>query len=221
MIRNLKAMGLAVVAVLALGAMSASAAHATAGTATVEGGGAVGYTATQIGGGHTFTLPGGRTLSCATAVFSGTVTDGSSETVATPTYETCHAVVSGSTVPATVTLNGCTYRFTLETPSGSFWNALTHLECPGAGVQIHLYLNHENHTNNINLCTYEVKPQTVSGVRFSNAANGDIQINAVEAEVTLTKTFGTIGNCGGSSSVSKYNGETLAEGDEGKAISIH
>jgi hypothetical protein len=142
----------------------------------------------------------------------------------TPTYENCSATVSGSTMPVTVTENNCTFRITFETTTNipyHFWKTTTHMECPGPGMQFHIYLNHELHTAGVNICTYETKPQTVLNGRLRNAPSGDLGFDTVESEIALTKTFGTIGNCGATNTVSKYNGETLLQGAESVGLSIH
>ena len=100
MIRNLKALGLAVVAVLAMTALAAPASQAASFTAAS-------YTATLEGEqlaaeSHVFTLAGGRTVTCTSAKFKGTLAAPSSTATITPTYSSCHANILGAILPATV-----------------------------------------------------------------------------------------------------------------------
>ncbi len=205
--RKLKVIGLAALAVLAVSAVSASAANAAEGTAVVSEG-STGFTATQTGTGHTFTLPGNKVLSCATATFSGTVTNGSKSVTATPNYGSCTVKVEATTLKATVTPTGCTYKFyDLTTTAANTYAAKTDLECTGTGVHIIV----RNEADTANLCEYLVDPQTgLTGVHFTDNANNTLNIKATEVAVSVTKIFGTVGNCGGGTTVSKYNGDTVA-----------
>ncbi len=205
--RKLKVIGLAALAVLAVSAVSASAANAAEGTAVVTAG-TTGFTATQIGGGHTFTLPGGKTLSCATATFSGTVTNGDTVVRATPAYGSCTVTVEATHLKATVTPTDCTYEFyDLTTTAANTYAAKTDLTCKGTGVHIVV----RNEADTANLCEYRVDPQgPLTGVHFKDEALQTVNIKATEVAVTVTKISGTVGNCGGASSTSKYNGDTVA-----------
>jgi hypothetical protein len=104
MIRNLKSLGLALVAVLAMSAVVASAASA-----------AIQYTSNpspqtatgaNTAGKETFTTPGG-TVQC-NSHFAATVATGSTSLTVTPNYETC---VAFGFLNANVVENGCDYVF--------------------------------------------------------------------------------------------------------------
>jgi hypothetical protein len=112
MITKLKALGLALIAVLVMSAVVASAAQATAGTLTAEGK-TVTATAEQVGE-HELVLtdhevgPGQfATLKCKKATFTGTsgVTDGATSVTVHPHYTEC----TFANQPATVTTTGCDY----------------------------------------------------------------------------------------------------------------
>ena len=115
MTRNLKALGLALVAVFAFSAMAASAASASpadfkiasgSGTASAEG------TTTQE-----FVTDKGTKLTCVEAEgkssVEGTATVGSEQqgsiTTVTAAYNNCHATILK--IPTTVDMNGCQFRF--------------------------------------------------------------------------------------------------------------
>jgi len=221
--RRMKTLGIAVVAVLAMSAMLASTAFASGGTATVSAG-TTSYTATQTGSGHTFTLPGGRVLSCSNATFSGSITDGASTVVAAPAYSNCKVTVQEVNIlPATVHMNGCTYDFTLaeKTLGPERWHAETNVVCPaGKDIQITVFENAEKHTAGTTLCEYTIVGQKVSGVEFRNVAGGKIGILANNVGVAYTRPKGTIGNCGGASGTAFYNGDTEATAVSG-SLGIH
>ena len=107
MIRNLKVLGLALVAVLALGAMAASAAYAEEpAELTTEG--------TVLSGSQSGThkfIANGNEVTCKTATFTGTTKNGDREPTVKPTYNECHIII-GFTFNATVTNQGCSYKFT-------------------------------------------------------------------------------------------------------------
>jgi hypothetical protein len=221
MIRKSRTFGLAVVSVLAMSALFASLAHANPGTATVAGGGSATYNATQTGAGHTFTLPGNRKMSCSSATFSGSVSDGATTVDATPVYTGCiiEIGVGGEKLPATVNMGSCTYHFTLLTPVGGVWPATTDIVCASGDIHINVYSSHANHTAGVTLCEYTIQPTTgLTGVQFRNASGTTIGINATSVSVPYTKPKGPIGTCGGGSGNAVYVGDTIATGSKGLQI---
>lgn len=214
--RKLKVIGLSALAVLAVSAVSASAAQAAEGTAVVSAG-TTAYTATQVGGGHTFTLVGGRVLSCSTATFSGNITNGAKTVTATPNYAGCNVKVGGSTLPATVNTGTCTYTFSdLTTTAANTYAASTALGCASGDVTIKVYSNEANHTAGTRLCEYTIEPQTgLAGVHFTDNGNGTINITASSVAVETKRVFGTNTNCGEAAFKSTYNGDTLATAANG------
>jgi hypothetical protein len=168
MIRNLKTLGLALVAVLAMSAMAASAANAQLEDAELTAEESpVTLDGTQEG--LQVLTRDGRTVSCSTANFHSLADTGDTTMDIAPTYAGC---VSNINSPATVTMNGCEYRFHLKKDTinhgggniTSTYTAEAQLICPpNQKVQIHVYSSHTNHTNNVNLCTYEFGAQTVDG----------------------------------------------------------
>jgi hypothetical protein len=103
MIRKFKALGLAMVAVLALSAIGASTAQAQF-TATSY---PTTVTATSALGNDVITTEGGS-VECASH-FVGTLTEASNSLTLTPTYTGCKAF---GFLSATVSTNGCTYKWT-------------------------------------------------------------------------------------------------------------
>jgi hypothetical protein len=146
MIRKLKALGLALVAVFAMSAIVATAAQATAGTLTTfPAGKTVKVTAAQtakIGAeAHEFVLtdhevePGKfANTKCETAQFHGvgTYTTGATTITVEPTYKECTAFGQ----PATITTTGCDYLLHTgtKTPAGTGWHVVTTVTCTGANL---------------------------------------------------------------------------------------
>jgi len=129
--RNLKVLGLALVAALAMTALVASAAQANnEGKFT-----ATSYPGTLHGedtGTHVFTAAGG-TVNCTNATFTGSFTEASKTQTITPEYSGCTAF---GFIGATVTMNGCDYLFHLTgTGAGGAYNSTVDLVCP-AGKEI-------------------------------------------------------------------------------------
>jgi hypothetical protein len=241
MIRNLKTLGLALVAVLAMSAMTASAANAQledaeltseASPVTLDG--------TQEG--LQVLTRDGRTVSCSVADFHAEAEPGDTTIDIVPTYENC---VSNINSPATVTMNGCKYRFhlkkdTIDHGGGnitSTYTAEAKLTCPpNQKVQIHVYSSHNNHTNNVNLCTYEFGEQTVGGtIDLTNEPVSGvppvtpkdwIRAHINVASIDSTRTTGGALLCGVESDANGelhgtaiLKGTNLAGGDAGITIS--
>jgi hypothetical protein len=199
MIRNLKTLGLALVAVFAVSAMAASAARAVTDDAqlTAESFPAV-FDGTQNGV-LVFNREG-RTMTCTTAEFHSEVKSTDSKTTITvkPTYSGCHSNIPLiGVVPMTVTMNGCDYllHLTKDTPSGTF-TADTTITCPpNKEIEVHVYQDHANHTSNTSLCTKKYPAQNPGGtIDLTNKAAGgttpkdylelDINISGMTSSIT-------------------------------------
>ncbi len=126
MTRNLKVLGLAVVAVLAMSAVAASAASAHVFHSEVE---KTTITGAQVEK-NKFTVAG-QTVECATATFAASASEKTVTEVenVAPTYGTCNYGAE----TATVTMEGCTY--TLSSTTDVNGDALTKVNCP-AGKHI-------------------------------------------------------------------------------------
>jgi hypothetical protein len=111
MFRNLKALGLVLVAVFAISAMSAAAAQAETADFWSEG--------THIDGiadGTQTFVVGSFELTCTGVDGTAELKEQSAELTATNIeYTTCHTVKLGITFPVTVDMNGCDYLFTAGT----------------------------------------------------------------------------------------------------------
>ncbi len=174
MSRNLKVLGLALVAVLALTALVGSTAQANENGKFT----AATYPSTSSGidtGTHEFTAAGGS-VKCSHGTFSGTSSEASTTQTITPVYEECTAF---GFVGATVTMNGCDYMFHLTgTGAGGSYNGNVDIVCP-TGKEI---------TVDAGPCTIHIPGQNGLGaVTFTNATSGGISDIVNHANVSGIK----------------------------------
>jgi len=206
MIRKHKALGLALMALFAFGAIAQSAAADPLTVASGE----VHITAAQEGTGHVFTAGSSGEVKCTTSSSDTTATSVSgqvNEITVAPTYTGCTAF--GST--ADIKVNGCTY--TLTTPTNLGGGVVTwHANLPENKGQIHV-LCPEGKSIEItptflgaSVCTQFVGAQTPTGGHIvgRNVA-GSIPMD-ITLEVTLTGIHYT-----GSGGICQ-NGETHTDG---------
>ncbi|HYJ21922.1 MAG TPA: hypothetical protein VEW07_07865 [Solirubrobacterales bacterium] len=197
-----KAIGLALIAVLALSAFSATAAQGAEVTAGA-------YPATLTGKdvktkhGELARLTignGARYVECESASLSATLAGpaGQTEVSVSPSYAGCFS--NGLTaVPATVTVNGCTFKLHATTKT----EGQATVVCPeGKQIEVHVYENHTKHTENKPICTYDIAAQgPITGAKLgvinSGAANEGISVNLAElAKFNVTSTMGPLSVCG-------------------------
>ncbi len=160
MTRNLKALGLALVAVFAMTAFAASAAQATSpATLTAEQ-----YPVTIDGfqeGEPTVFTRGARQVRCEVADLHAEVASAAAGQTITafPTYENCKANLE---LPATVTMNSCHFVFHLTADASDTFTSVSDLVCEVLNdkVEIHVYNNHTDHTNGTSQCTYTFGAQS-------------------------------------------------------------
>jgi hypothetical protein len=215
MIRNLKVLGLAMVAVLAMSAMVASAASAhefKSEAASTQ------LTGKQVGE-HVFTAEGNE-VKCTTATFNGTQSGTEADEVTIhPEYgkgldpEGNPGKCRFSALTATVTTTGCDYKFDSETSEAG--HATTQVVCA----------EKSNITISLSGCTITIGAQTVDGgVSFDNEGSGTTQ----QVKVTATATgidysasgFGCslAGIKTGAHSDGTYNGTTTVTGEKPSTV---
>jgi hypothetical protein len=156
MIGKIRTIGLALVAVLALSAVIASAAQAVP-VVTVETKGKINLDATTTEP-QPFTAFGAET-SCTHNIFKGEAENNSSTITVEPEYTGCTAT---GNLPVTVTTNGCHYLFHLtEKVSSDHYRAHVDIVCPsGKQIEVHIYANATAHAEKKSLCTLTIPPQT-------------------------------------------------------------
>jgi hypothetical protein len=163
MIRNLKALGLALVAVFALSAVVASAASAQNGILTSTG--PVTLIGTQTGTANQLSAFGGTTTcSNTTTKYTGHkynvtphtfIPNNSSTFTVTPHYMGCTSKIGAAIFPTTIDMNGCDYDFHLEgtTPGVDTYTLKAFVTCPtGQHITITIFATAAKHTANEPFC---------------------------------------------------------------------
>jgi hypothetical protein len=216
MTRNLKALGLALVAAFAMSAVLAVSAQAK-GTLTVD-----------VGGGGNANLTGEPSLHNGTEHYSlntffgsticdvlldGTTTQGNTELTLAPTYTNC--TTNGKA--ATITTNGCDFEFkggNVTSEGGAqdhFVDGTVRLNCPGsvAGMELHIY-NDAGHTSV--KCTYTALEFPVNqfedGATYVNnttATPDDVEMTLTVA-ISTQRTVGSFLDCGPVNQTSTHTG---------------
>jgi hypothetical protein len=239
MTRNLKTLGLALVAVFAMAAMYASTASAqntkgwltSDGPVTLEGTDTVGEKSklTFI---HEKKLTGeiechgkytvGKVGSTPHDVFLNLGTTTTSFTV-TPHYTACTAKIGAAHAYLTVTMNGCDYVLTLGTTTGveSRYGGTADIICPvGKVIEIHAYSD-AAHKNNI--CTYTVLAQTGKTGGFAQNSGETVTLGGPIKGITAVRHKTVLcGNLNTHTSEAELDIHALLQGtnEEGKETKI-
>ncbi|HKH63859.1 MAG TPA: hypothetical protein VKA35_00185 [Solirubrobacterales bacterium] len=208
MTRKIKALGLALVASLAMSALVASAAQAEFHSTTAHTI-LIGNQTTT----HKFTVGSGfGAITCKKAEFTGTstVTTETSQVI-TPHYKECTDSF-GRTAHVTVSA-GTVFRFTTpvkttEAAEVHFEGTITIEVTNGSGVVI---------------CDVHITSQTNNNIIYHNVASG-VEVTTNTTNVATTTSGGSL-NCGvsdGAHTGGSYTGNTLTKGTdtEGKAVTI-
>ena len=213
MIRNLKVLGLALVAMLAMTAVAASAASADDLTSETS---PVTLTGKQTGAGDVFTTTAG-TVKCKEVNYTATSVATPTTTVnAVPNYPEKTATMeqncTGFGFPATVATNGCTYRFTI---GGATTGGLD-IICP-VGQEITVTAVGAGTTK----CIVHVGSQNLAaGMTYSNTGAGTTREVNIAANLVGTlaykHTAGTgVGACTTGSGSGSYSGAGIVTGENG------
>ena len=184
--RRLRALGLALIAAVAIAAVVASVAGATT-LSTTTGFYPVTVTGSQEGEPTQFKVGAVRTVSCTEATLDGTLAAASPATTFTAAYDGCTS--SPSALPVTVNMKSCDFTFTWGTPAwplNTRGNATVAVDCatPADAIQVTAYKTVEHTTANT-ACTYAIAPQgPIPGAfQYHNIGAG------TTAEVTLEKNL--------------------------------
>jgi hypothetical protein len=207
MSRNLKVLGLALVAVLAMSVMVASAASASQYTGSA-------YPTTGTGsntaGKETFTTPGG-TVQC-DSHFVGTLAAASSTLTVTPTYTKC---VAFGFLNATVNFNGCDYLFHAgASKGGGVYDNSADIVCPAGKGPV---------TITAGTCVVDVPAQTnLKNVKTTNLAGGTVTVEPNVTGITMNVTTDGFG-CpfpGTGHYTGSYHGDVVLARSGGGTISV-
>jgi hypothetical protein len=214
MMRNLKVLGLALVAMLAMTAVAASAASADDLTSEIS---PVTLTGKQTGGGDVFTTTAG-TVKCKEVNYTAaSVATPTTAVTATPSYPEKTAGgeqnCTGFGFPATVATNGCTYRFTI----GAATTGGIDIVCAG-GQEITVTAKSGETVK----CIVHVPAQNIAaGITYSNTGSGttrEVDITAnLAGTLSYKHTAGSgIGACtSGSAANGSYTGAGTVTGESG------
>jgi hypothetical protein len=208
MIRNLKVLGLALVAVLAFSAVIASAASANKqGFLTTENGGAVTLDGVEDGTNALVdpTLEEGKNpVECPGSTVTGhklnvtpheLILNKSTEATVTPNFVNCHS----GTHKITVTMNECDFVFrvgeTTKEETHSPYALSVDVVCPaGKKIEVHVYFAETN--ENLSLCTYTIGSQTIKGFDIANEVSGSTTLDTLTATGEGTVSVERHGVCG-------------------------
>jgi len=222
--RNLKALGLALVAVFAMTAVLASAAQAqTLGKVTVSPspawltGEVIKHP--EIGKIERFKLGGGQTVVCEEDTVAATVKNGDTSITFVPVFQKCSATIGTEAHLVTVTMNDCDFLltdFTTEPVNSTTFSATVSLVCPeGKQVEIHVYKHAADEIEE--LCTYKVAPFVDKGGNIIHNEPGepnDLTITHEVKEIATTKTGSLL--CGAANQEATFTGSTTIKAWEDK-----
>jgi hypothetical protein len=208
MIRKIKTLGFALVAVMAMAAFSAATAsaefHSVEEHTIIDG--EQPATVNDV-----FTVNAG-TVTCNTATYTGTTTTKTtSEITVTPTYSGCTAF---GFVNATVDVNNCHYTFTTTTTDR------LHIVCPTAPITVTAFN-----------CWVTVGSQTASGVTYKNtpeehaawtaSTTRDVDVTANITGLTYTQHSKSFPGCtNGTFTNGSYKGGATVKGTDTKEKQI-
>ncbi len=213
MIRKLKALGLALMAVFAIGAVASSTASAEVTspglfTFNVGANELAEIHAEQVGI-STITV-NNRSITCTTVTFTGnpvktkaspnqdevegnTKGPQSTDITLTPTFgpSNCHDVIAGLTKTVTITTNGCAFVLDAKTTvTGVVTSntALTTVECPVTKkIEVHVYSTAGTEVGTT--CTYDIEAKAANitrpGIILDNKVNTRVSPNDILATATV------------------------------------
>ena len=215
MIRNLKVLGLALVAVFVMSAFATSAASADSLTSESS---PVTLTGKQVSSGDVFTLTIG-TAKCKEIRYTATMSTPTTTFSLTPSFpvKTTGGEQNCSTFgfPGEIHTNGCTYLFHI----GAATTGTLDIVCP-EGKEVTITAGTAGTTK----CTMHVPAQSsLATVTYKNV--GSLTTREIELEFNITNikyshTEGTgLGKCAtGSATTGSYVGKALLTGEEDKAL---
>jgi hypothetical protein len=204
--KNLKILGLALVAVFAMSAVVASAASATVfrseSTPTV-------LTGTQKAGTNDVFNTMGGTVTCENATYVGSVSGTSStEAEVEPTYSGCTAFGFAN---VTIDVNKCKYKFTAGSIISGNFEGSVHIVCPEKPIEV-----------TAPGCTITVATQTPTGgtITYTNLGSGttrelgvDVALTGIHYIEDNKGLFPTCSSPGVTTTDGTYRGESIVKGE--------
>lgn len=191
MIRNLKALVLALVAVFAMSAVAGSVASTQQGESAAESVEGVTLLGSQTGGGGSNALTAfGIKVECWPTTYTGhqygetphaLIPDAATTFTLTPDYSQENCLSSG--FPTTIDMNGCDYVLHIgeTTPSENkegTYGITFDIVCPAEkAISVTVFTNSTDHKANTAFCTAQIKPQTgLKGAHVTDTGNGYIDV---------------------------------------------
>jgi hypothetical protein len=208
MIRNLKVMGIALVAVFALSAVVASAASAALGVLTSSGPVTLKSTETGAAGSNAFTAFGGKT-ECPGTVLTGHKFNKSSEPIEpgansftiTPDYGPCKTTLGSlENAPTTIDMGTCDFSFQIGETTGGVsgtYGVIGKEVCSSGHIQVTIF---SSSAHSLRLCTLttEAPAEGFTGPHLTNTGEtpggtpDDFDINGTFGNFKVVKS----GLCG-------------------------
>lgn len=192
------ALGLALVAILVLGAAGAPAASAQQSMLTTETGEPVTLAGSEIGKVTPITTAFGSSTQCPESSGTGHKLDSTphelilnESTTFTMTVhvnqENCFAKMGEGEFPVTIMTNGCDAVLQLEeeVSEGTFTGS-TELVCPEGEVYESIIYSDSEHTQT--LCVLKVAPQVVTGSAEVTNAAGDLEVGGTATGIHVTRS---------------------------------
>jgi hypothetical protein len=197
MIRKLRTLGLALMAVFAISVVAASAASAQNGIFTSDGPATLTGTLTGGANENAWTFFG-KTDVCVLAAYTGHevgsttngVPNGATEITLTPHYGTC--AINNGAFPTTTDMNGCDYIFALRatTAVADQYNLHTTIKCPaGKHIVTTMFTNAAGHTANTPFCHITITENAAgyAGLKATDTTNKVIDITGTIEGVSADK----------------------------------
>lgn len=204
MIRNLKAFGLALVAVFALSAVASSLASAqTQGTLSTDG--PVTFVADETGVSQNWFEAFGLKVECPGSTITGhaynatphgLISNGATTATLTPHWveKPDGCLVTPGNFRATIDMNGCDFVIHLGETTGGVagtYGVTFDVVCSGTNeITLTIWTNATDETNKTTpMCILHVKPQTgLTGAHATNGSGGHINIAGQVTGIHVTKT---------------------------------
>jgi len=203
MIRNLKALGLAMVAVFALSAVAASTASAQQGTITSDGPFTLTGTETGVAGSNALTAFGLK-VECPGSTYTGhkynitpheRIPSGATTFTLTPHYndEPHGCLVTPGNFRLTVDKNGCDFVGHLGETTGGVagtYGTTVDIVCPaGQEITLTLATNTTDLTNNKLMCIQHIPPQVgLTGPHLKQTEGGHLGLVGTVTNIKMTET---------------------------------
>jgi hypothetical protein len=241
MTRNLKALGLALMAAFALSAVAASAASA-AEQGKLTASESVTLTGTETGAGANFLeIPILGTTTCPGSTYTGhkynvtpheRIPSGETTATITPHYATiCTTSTLLGNRPTTVTMNGCDYVFHIgnTTPAGNAngtYGVTADLKCPTAAtrVEVHVYKSGSTaHLDSESVCTIkfgETGNQGLVGLHLTNTAT-DFDITGEITGASYTREGSLCGSGSGANAKLGVDATVKGHNAAGQNINVN